>query len=270
MRQALAAGLGALVLAASAARPAAAWGGVAHQTVVARAIDTLPKGLKPFYKGHRLEIPALSLEATFPDEGRDRRFAIDKVLPFPFADLPQDEDAFKARFAQAVPEVGRLPWLIQESYARLVEAFRSADKTKILTESDLLAGLLADLHNPLALTDNADGQKTEQHGLWMRFGTRLPEAMENRLKLSPDAAHFLDDPKAYVFSMIHGTYVWADNLLYLEELARRGKSGYTEIYYESAELRLGELLRARLSRAAGDAGSYWYTAWTVAGRPALK
>jgi hypothetical protein len=34
--------------------------------------------------------------------------------------------------------------------------------------------------------------------------------------------------------------------------------------------RLGPILRERLSSAAEDAGSYWYTAWTAAGRPALR
>jgi hypothetical protein len=252
-----------------AAGRAQAWGPSVHQEVASEAIDTLPKGLKSFYKDHRLELPSLSVEPDIPEEGRERRFSVDKLMPFPFWDIPRDEAQLKEKFPQA-PDVGRLPWLIDEGYGRLVEAFKSGDKVRILGESDNLAGLVADLHNPLALTDNADGQKTEQHGLWVRFGTRLPEAMDRRLKLNADAAHLLDDPKGYVLSMIHMTYVWADNVLYSDELARRGKSGYTEIYYEAAEQRLGPILRERLSQAAGDVGSYWYTAWTAAGRPELK
>jgi len=46
--------------------PARAWGPIAHQAVNAHAIDTLPKGLKPFYKNHRLEMPSLSPEAVVP------------------------------------------------------------------------------------------------------------------------------------------------------------------------------------------------------------
>ena len=252
-----------------AAGRAQAWGPSVHQEVASEAIDTLPKGLKSFYKDHRLELPSLSVEPDIPEEGRERRFAADKLMPFPFWDIPRDESQLKEKFPQAT-DVGRLPWLIDEGYGRLVEAFKSGDKVRILGESDNLAGLVADLHNPLALTDNADGQKTEQHGLWVRFGTRLPEAMDRRLKLKADAAHLLDDPQGYVLSMIHMTYVWADNVLYSDELARRGKSGYTEIYYEAAEQRLGPILRERLSQAAGDVGSYWYTAWTAAGRPELK
>ena len=94
--------------------------------------------------------------------------------------------------------------------------------------------------------------------------------MDKRLKLSPDAAHFLDEPKEHVFSIINATYVWLDNLLYEEELAKRGQPGYGELYYEDLARRAGHLLRARLSQAAGDVGSYWYTAWTAAGRPELK
>jgi hypothetical protein len=265
------AAVAALVAAGVFAAPPAgeAWGPAVHQEVASRAIDTLPKGLKSFYKDHRLELPSLSVEPDIPDEGRDRRFTVDKLMRFPFWDLPRTEAELKAKFPEA-GDVGRLPWLIEENYARLVEAFKSGDKEKILTESDRLGGLVADLHNPLALAENSDGQKTEQHGLWVRFGTRLPEAMEKRLKLSPDAAHLLDDPKAYLLSIVNMTYVWLDNLLYYDELARRRQSGYTEIYYEAAEQRLGPLLRERLSQAAGDVGSYWYTAWTAAGRPELK
>jgi hypothetical protein len=258
------------LLALLGAPHAEAWGPVAHRRVAAEAIDTLPKGLKPFYKTHRLEIPSLSLEGTLPDEGTDRRFAVDRFLPFPFSDLPVTEESLKARFGEDAAKAGRLPWLVQESYAKLVEAFKAQDKGRILTESDTLAGLVSDLHNPLALTDNADGQKTEQHGLWVRFSVRFPEVTEDKLKLGPEAARFLDKPNDYVFSMIKGSYIWLDNLLYQEEIAHRGQSGYGEIYYDALHGRAGGILRERLSQAASDAGSYWYTAWTAAGRPELK
>lgn len=253
-----------------AAAPAAAWGSGVHQAVHLRAIDTLPGGLKPFYKNHRLEIPSLSLEPSVPQEGLERRFTIDRLLPFPFAEFPRSEAAAQARFGEALGQAGRLPWLLRESYARLVEAFKAGEKQRILDESDVLAGLVTDLHNPLALTENADGQKTGQHGLWIRFTERFPDSMGGGLKLDPDAAHFLDDPNEYVFSLINDSYVWLDNLLYLEDLARRGRTGYGELYYEALTQSAGGILRERLSHAAASVGSYWYSAWTAAGRPQLK
>lgn len=252
-----------------AAAPAAAWGPHVHQRVTSEAIDTLPKELRAFYRAHRLEMPSLAVDAAPAEDTPERRFALDAHGPFPFAEVPRTEAALPAS-AKGEAGAGRLPWLVLEAYGRLVDAYRSGDKAKILAESDLLAGYVADLSNPLALTQNFDGQKTAQHGLWVRYSVKLPEAMDKRLKLSPEAARFFDDPKAQVFAIMSGSYVWLDNLLYEEELARRGQSGYGELYYEAFEARAGALLRARLSHAATDAGSYWYTAWTAAGRPELK
>jgi hypothetical protein len=244
---------------------------LAHQVTVAAAVETLPKQLKGFYKAHRAEMPSLALEPEFPARGPERRFLVDRLLGFPFSDLPRSEAALQAKYGDKTQGVGRLPWLIQESYARLVEAMKAADKEKLLAESDVLAGLIVDLRSPLNLTDNYDGQKTGQHGIWVRIVEKLPQAIGKDLKLSPDAANYLDNPKEYVFSIMLGSYVWLDNILYLEELARRGKTGYGDPYYEDLARKLGPIVRQQvLSPAAEDAGSYWYTAWTVAGRPELK
>jgi hypothetical protein len=243
---------------------------LAHQVVVSAAIDSLPKQLKAFYKAHRQEMPSLGLEPEFPTRGPDRRFMVDRLLPFPFTELPRSEAALKARYGERAEGIGRLPWLVQESYARLVEAMKASDKEKILAESDVLGGLVVDLNSALNLTENFDGQKTGQHGLWVRLVEKLPQAMGGNLKLSPDAANYLDNPKEYVFSILLGTYVWLDNTLYLEELVRRGKNGYGDPYFEDLARRVGPILKERLSRAAEDTGSFWYTAWSVAGRPELK
>ncbi|HSD65147.1 MAG TPA: hypothetical protein VLF95_00520 [Vicinamibacteria bacterium] len=243
---------------------------LAHQVAVSAAIDSLPKALKEFYKKHRMEIPSLALEPVFPPRTPDRRFLVDRLLPFPFRELPRSEAEVKAKFGDKAEGIGRLPWLVQESYARLVDAMKAGDKDKIFAESDTLAGLVVDLHSPLNLTENFDGQRTGQHGLWVRVVEKLPQALGKDLKASPDAANYLDDPKGYVFSVMVGTYVWVDNLLYLEDLARRGKAGYGDPYFEDLARRTAPILRELLSRAAEDAGSYWYTAWTVAGRPELK
>jgi hypothetical protein len=243
---------------------------LAHQVAVVAAVDSLPRPLKAFYKAHRTEMPSLALEPEFPVRGPERRFRVDRLLPFPFRELPRSEAEVKGRFGDKAEGIGRLPWLVQESYARLVDAMKAADKDRILAESDVLAGLVVDLHSPLNLTENFDGQMTGQHGLWVRIAEKLPQALGKDLRTSADAANYLDDPKEYVFSIMVGTYVWLDNVLYLEDLARRGKAGYGDPYFEDLGRRVGPILRERLSRAAEDAGSYWYTAWTVAGRPELK
>jgi hypothetical protein len=243
---------------------------IAQIKVVEAAIDSLPKQMKGFYRAHRAEMPSQALEPEFAPRTPERRFLVDRLLPFPFTDLPRSEDALKKKYGAKADGVGRLPWLIQESYARLVQAMKAQDKQRILTESDVLAALVVDIHTVVNLTDDFDGQKTGQHGLYVRFTEKLPQWAAKDLKLSPDAARYLDDPNEYVFSMITATYVWLDNVLYWEELVKRGKAGYGDIYFEDLARRVGPILRERLTGAAEDAGSSWYTAWTVAGRPELK
>jgi hypothetical protein len=265
------AGLVAIGLTALCPCPALAWRDEAHRLVTAKAIETLPKDLKAFYKKHRLEMPTLALEPPEPvPEGPERRFSADRLMPFPFDDLPRKEADLKARFPEKAAEVGRLPWLILESYDRLVAAFRANDKAAILQESDSLASLVTDLHNPLALTENSDGQKTGQHGLWIRIGEKLPQILANRLGVSADAARYLDSPTEYIFATIPSTYVWVDNLLYEESLAHRGMAGYGEAYYDDLRERVTPLVKRLWEESARDVGSFWYTAWTVAGRPPLQ
>jgi hypothetical protein len=243
---------------------------LAHRVVVQEAIDVLPKQIKKFYENHREEMPSQALDPVFPERGPDRRFLLDQLLPFPFKGLPRSEAALKAKFGEEAEKVGRLPWLVYESYDRLLEAYRAGDKARILGESDVLAGLMVDLNGPLNLTRNFDGQETGQHGLWLRLTERLPQAMGKDLKLDVDAANFLDHPREYVFSVMLESYIWVDNILYLDALARRGKGGYNEFFFDDFARRAGPILRERLSHAAEDAGSYWYTAWTAAGRPDLE
>ena len=101
---------------------------LAHRVVVEEAIDVLPKQLKNFYKDHRQEMPSQALEPEFPQRGPDRRFQVDHLLPFPFKGLPRSEKALKAKFGEEAEQVGRLPWLVHESYDRLLEAYRAEDK----------------------------------------------------------------------------------------------------------------------------------------------
>jgi hypothetical protein len=251
--------------------PAWPFGPAAHRAVSEEAVETLPKGLKPFYKAHKAEMTTLSFDGLTEEESPERRFAIDRVGRFPFDDVARTEATFKEKHAAELAQMGRLPWLLKESYARLVVAFKAQDRQKILAESDVLAGLVTDLHNPLAVSRNSDGQETGQHGLWMRFSVNLPEAMQKRLSVKGDAADFLDRPNEYVFRILVSTYVWLDNLLYEEDLARRSSpGGFGDIYYDTLARRAGLILKDRLSAASSAVGSFWYTAWTEAGRPELK
>ena len=268
MRPTVLSRFGLAVLVALWPEPSFAWSDAVYRLILRKAIDTLPKAEKKFFETHRYEMPSLIPDEDPPARPEDRRFALDAFGSYPFKDAPQDEAGLKAKGDPAV--IGRLPFQLLEAHGRLVEAFKSGDKHQILTAADAVAILAADLNNPLALTENFDGQKTDQPGLSKRFTAQLPESMEGHLKLNPEAARLLENPRDYVMGTMVRNHVWVDNILYADDLAHRGKSSYGGAFFEAFELRAGRLLGEILSDAAADVGSFWYTAWTEAGRPELR
>jgi hypothetical protein len=260
--------LGLSILIALLPVPSFAWSDAVYRLVLRKAIDTLPKAQKKYFESHRYEMPSLIPDEDPPIRPEGRRFAIDAFGAYPFTAAPRDEAALKAKADPAA--IGRLPFLLLEAQGRLIEAFKSGDKERILVEADAVGILATDLNNPLALSENFDGQKTDQPGLSKRFTSQVAESMEGRLKLDPEAARLLDNPQEYIFGTIVRNHVWVDNILYADSLAHRGKSSYGGAYFEALELRAGRILGDILSNAAADVGSFWYTAWTEAGRPELR
>jgi hypothetical protein len=245
-----------------------AWSDAVYRLVLQKAIDTLPKGQKKYFDDHKYELPSLVPDEDPPVRPEGRRFALDLLGSFPFNDLPREEAGVKAK---ADPEaVGRLPFLLLEAHARLIEAFKSGDKERILREADAVGILATDLNNPLALTRNFDGQGSAQPGLSKRFTSQLAQNMEGKLKVNPEAARLLENPRDYIFGSMIRSHIWVDNILYIDSLSYRGKSTYGGPYFEALVLRAGRLLDEILSSASTDVGSFWYTAWTTAGRPELK
>jgi hypothetical protein len=65
------------------------WNDVGHRLYVEKAIDALPKPLKGFYEKHKV-----GLAEAVSDPRRFSRsiFEVDRLEPFPFADLPTDRE----------------------------------------------------------------------------------------------------------------------------------------------------------------------------------
>jgi hypothetical protein len=112
---------------AASCGPASRASRASSEAAMSKALETLPGSLKNFYHVHRLELPTLSPDAEpgVEDSAPERRFMIDRLVPYPFLDLPRSEKALKERFGDESEKIGRIPWLVQEGYAKLVEAFKS-------------------------------------------------------------------------------------------------------------------------------------------------
>ena len=198
-------------------------------------------------------------------------FEVDALEPFPFVDLPLSRDAAVEKYgAEKIEEVGDLPWRLLETYAKLEQAFRDMDLEAIDRHSAEIVLYVNDLHQPLNVSKYGDGALTEQDGFRARFDSRLLEMHGDDLRVDDTAAIYLDAPERYVISILVRSFVWMDNLLLFDYLSNQGTSSYDRFYYDGLWLRSKEIIEGRLTDASKDIASYWYTAWTKAGKPKLS
>ena len=257
-----------LVAACVGARLGWAWGDIAHRLVAEEAIDRLPGPLKGFYEDRESFLMERLEEASI---GAPRwTFEVDSIEPFPFDDLALDRDSAIEKYgAEKLEEVGDLPWKLVESYERLVQAFEDVELEAIDLHSAEIVLYLNDLHQPLNVSKYGDGALTGQDGFRSRLENRLIEIYGHELDVEAAAAIYLDNPDQYLISVLVRSFVWMDNLLLIDYFSSRGTTSYDRFYFEGLWLRSEDILNERLSDSSKDVASYWYTAWTNAGKPKL-
>jgi hypothetical protein len=255
--------------------PVAAWGPTGHDIVNTWAIQTLPSEMRGFFEANR---QFLVEHANDPDvwinkdryERKRHYIYLDKYGIFPFLGLPHS-------FKQAVEEYGSgrvnrdgvLPWQVGEYSLRLETAFKSHNWDQVKLEAAVLAHYVADAHNPLHVTRNFDGQLTRQTGLADRFEIRLLDRYSKFFILHPEDAVKIDDPTEYAFQACLEAYTGLDSIILADLRAREGLPDYTDEYFDRFYSQIGATAMRAINEAAHDAGSYWYTAWLNAGKPAL-
>ena len=112
--------------------------------------------------------------------------------------LPRTLEEARARLGGDYYRRGVLPWIIQDRWRDLVEAFRAGDPAKVALATAVLGHYIADAHVPLHTTQNFDGQFTGQRGVHSRWESGLVERYIVAddlpvLQAQPDAA-FLQRP----------------------------------------------------------------------------
>jgi hypothetical protein len=258
-----------------AASPAFAWGANAIRLASGNAIQTLPPDMEGFFEAGRAEIVAHSTDpldwlAKDPHEPPHHFIQLDHYGRFPFDALPRDYKAAVRKYGRGKIEGhGLLPWQIGVYSERLTNAFREHQWGQVRLLAAVLAAYVTEAHDPFNTTENLAGRNVGQPGINQRFSTSLVDRYQRFLFISPANATFIKDPTDYAFDMCLDAHGHIEPVLLADRLAQQGLSNYPDEYYDRFYTRAGSVLLRELTDAATDIGSYWYTAWVNAGRPAL-
>lgn len=252
-----------------------AWGPTAHRLVNNWALQTLPPEIRGFFEANR---QFLLDHANDPDawmeknryERKRHHLYLDKYGMFPYLDLPhQFKPAVEKLGSSRINRNGLLPWHVGEFSLRLTTALKAQKWAEAKEAAADLGHYVADAHDPLNTTSNDDGQLTGQTGLAARFGMTLIDRFQGFFIFRPAPAVKIDDPTEHAFDAVLEANTWVNQILLADRLALEGRHDYDDDYYDRFYTQIGSVIVRELNNAAHDAGSYWYSAWLNAGRPAL-
>ena len=252
-----------------------AWGPSAHRLVNGWAVQTLPPEIRGFFEANRQYlIDHANDPATWIEKDRYERkrhyVYLDKYGIFPYPNLPHYfKPAVEQYGSGQINRHGVLPWQIGEYSLRLTNALKSQNWEEAKLDAAVLGHYIADAHNPLQTTQNYDGQLTRQAGLADRFGARLIDRYNNFFFFRPGEATKINDPTEHAFQACLEAHTWVEQIVLWDRRSAEGLPDYTDEYFDRFYSQVGSTAAREINEAAHDAGSYWYTAWLNAGRPAL-
>jgi hypothetical protein len=257
------------------AMPLSSWGDKGHRAVSSLALMSLPDGPRAWFTGREADVCD---HASDPDHWkRDRKEGPRHFLDLePYGDpdhLPHTLEEAQTKVGGDYYRLGVLPWIIQDRWRDLVDAFRGGDPAKVALATAILGHYIADAHVPLHTTVNHDGQLTNQRGVHSRWESGLVErylvAEDLPVPLAQPDAAFLDRP----WDWLKASNALVPQLLEDDREAdrstpesNRGKQR-TQAYWLIFWGKQGPVVKQQLQLAGEHLGEAVLNAWMVAGRP---
>ncbi len=255
--------------------PLWSWGNRGHRVVSSLAIQSLPAGPTAWYQGHEAEVldHASDPDHWKQDHKEGPRHFLDMEPYGDPAQLPRSLEAAQAQVGGGYYRLGVVPWVIQDRWRDLVEAFRTGDASKVRFATAILGHYVADAHVPLHTTTNHDGQQSGQKGVHSRWETGLVERYVNEATLKAQPAQA--DPAIWErpWEWLLAAHALMPQLLEDDRAADRTTplSGTTKTrgpaYWMIFWDKQGPTVNLQLQLAGQHLGDAILNAWIAAGRP---
>ena len=185
--------------------------------------------------------------------------------------IPQTLDSVNAIYGSAfVIDNGTLPWATIASFDSLRECLkrRNFDKAKIFAAD--LGHYVADGHMPLHITQNYDGQLTNQKGLHSRYESTMINNKISQIVYSGTDATQITNVNQYIFDYLYFNNKYCDSLLMADTYALSVSGGsYNTTYTNALWTKTSGYTIPLFQRASHALASLIYTAWLQAGSPSL-
>jgi len=251
------------------------WGEKGHKLIVKQAMEILPAEMKDF----RQLKEYLIAEAAQPD--RRKKYIADEY-PKHFIDLDyfkefnqarmiEDKDSLSKIYGDSVVTInGILPWILEDTYRKLVLAMKHKQKEKTKELMRDFSHYFADAHQPMHTILNYNGQLTGQTDIHGRYESEMVNAHLSELEKifsKKVKVEKIDNLKNDFFQTVYRSNARSAILFSADLIAAGETSGkYNALYYKILWFKTKYVTEEAIQEAAEDIAAVYYTAWLEVGK----
>ncbi|MEI7485057.1 MAG: T9SS type A sorting domain-containing protein [Ignavibacteriota bacterium] len=249
------------------------WGGSGHKIINRKSIYSFPSVMNAFYywsdslSKHGSD--ADTRKSSDPTESPRHFIDIDTYPEFlANGRIPQSLDSLIAiHGSYFVLSNGTVPFAVIATTDSVRKYFVQHDWQKAMLKAADLGHYVADAHNPLHITENYDGQLTNQTGVHSRYETSMINADSSLLIYTGDSALYIPDINGFVFDFLYSNYPYVDSVLYADSVSHAIAGNYGSVYLQNLWQRAGTFTTKLFKNASNYLARLIYTAWINAGSP---
>ncbi|MCL4547495.1 MAG: hypothetical protein M1495_02905 [Bacteroidetes bacterium] len=253
------------------------WGEKGHKTITLFAMKLIPQQM---YLSEDMK-QAIIEHSVDPDkrkrddrsEGPKHFIDIDYYKEYMDGKIITSLDTLKKLYGEkAVVKEGILPWATENSFFKLIGAFKSGNKNEIILHASDLAHYVEDGHQPLHATVNYNGQLTDQKGIHSRYEIDMVDDSLNAIKngFLLQNPFYVKDLSGYIFDYIMESNSYVEMLLSADKYSSGKTDGkFNKEYYRLLWLKTKYITINEFNSGALSLASLIYSAWVDAGKPKI-
>ncbi len=261
------------------------WGDKGHQRINQAAAQIIDGSFGQYIKYYADSLASHAPDPDAwkrndPEEGQRHYIDIDLYSAYPFTDLPPTQAELISSFGvENVRRWGIGPYWIEEYSRNIIEMMKAGDWAGVIIPLAALGHYVADLHMPLHVVANYNGQLSGNDGIHFRWEVPMVDTYIDTV-IPVGAVYQIDDLLVEGFKIVRESYTSHHEILHADSLARNGQTpevrellrGYDTLPETSDYLAIlyresGQLAQNRMNQAALRVASFWYSCWIQAGQP---
>ena len=262
------------------------WGYDAHQRINWSAANIIPGKFGKYVRSNRQELAQYAVVADYiksSDNKEAPRHYIDADLydVFPFDSLLGSLADLEAKYGKdMIGKWGYGPWAIDETCNRVIYMLKNKRWDEAIFHMSTLGHYISDIHVPLHVVENYNGQLTGNDGIHFRWEGRMVDEYVKSIRPTGPLPLVSESVVDFSMNIVRESYVTMQQILNADTKARKLLSSseqqqltsydilpFEGPYLQSLYDQTAYLVQDRLEMAVLRIAAMWVYCWNEAGQP---